>query len=169
MRHEAATTRNPLWRLGLTCRLLELKLLRPQDIQSLLEASAGKPLEVGALLVLLLKDTTSHGEKILQEVSTHASTPGTAEGLALGCLISMLEKPRYKPVDKAFQSLDLEKKLKAVEDTTLEDKILMIADAFPRDEEFEFRAAHQLNLRLTAADDDLRQKVGAILYFMLEP
>jgi hypothetical protein len=167
MRNAAFTTTNPLWRLCLTCRLIGLKQLRREDEQNLLKASAGSPLELGALLTLLLKNTSFHEEDLMEAVNAHGRTPGTAEGLALGCLISAADKP--KAIERAFDSMKLVKELKTKGESSTEDKEKLIDAAFQGGEVFEFRVAHKLKLRLTGVSDELRQKVEAILYFMMEP
>ncbi len=162
-----ATATNPLWRYCVMCRLLELKRLRREDIQKMLKASAGKPVEVGTLLFLLLNDSASHEEEIMEQVKEHGRDPGTAEGLALGCLTSAAYKP--KPVEKAFASMNLLKNLEAKSESSEQDQHKMINAAFQGDEAMEYRIAHKLNLMIVDIDNELRQKVAAILFYMLKP
>ena len=161
MREEITTT-NPLWRLCVMCRLLELKQLRREDTVKLLEISAGKLLELGALLGILLKEPTSHEEEIMKIVRTHGRDSVTSEGLALGCLTSAADKP--KAIERAFDSLKLLGDLKSKGEASMQDKENMIDAVFQGDVALEYRIVHKLNVMITDVDKDLRQKFEAIVF-----
>jgi hypothetical protein len=161
------TSTNPLWRLVIAFRLLELNQLRREDIERTLAASYGKPLEMASLLVLLLNAGVSYEEEVMEKVRSIGLFPGTSEGIALGCLTSAAGRPRA--VERAFDSMKLERQLKAQTGASLQTKHKMIDSMFQGNDGLEYRIAHKLHIMITETNDVLLQKVESILGYMLEP
>ncbi|WP_395753841.1 hypothetical protein [Prosthecobacter sp.] len=164
---ENITANNPLWRLCITQRLIELGRLREADVKIALETATAQTLELGCMLVILFNDKSPHESAIMECVRRAEHDQKRAEGLALGCLTSAAGRPRS--IERAFESLDLLNQLKKKASDPMEDKEKMIDGIFSKDADIEYRVGHKLHALAGGLNKDLKQKISDILSYMLTP
>ena len=159
---------NPLWRLCVARRLLELNKLKDEEVETLLKASAGNMLEFAPMIVFLLNDSTSHEKLITRMIKQERNAGLIGEGMALGCLTSAADKPRA--IERAFESTQFLDKEKPGDPALGEDMEKTVNVLFPGPEAQEYRIAHKLNLLLNKTDHpESTRRIRGILSYMFVP
>lgn len=134
---------NPIFRLCVACRLLNIGALNEQECDNMLRMAGGDVVACASGLVLLLNDTHSHEDMILRMLHQDETVDLLGEGLALGLLSNSVSRPRS--IELALMNWEFKKKHPPEKAESESERRKAVDAFFPGADAREFRIALKMN------------------------